>query len=103
MKEQVLNANFPDVGCAGDTTAQCSVGQCENIQTKVGGEANISQPGEGGAFQPGEGPSWGLIRDCEIFANLCLKLYLSDSRDQCGSPALEKTGTMTNAKVQTQN
>ena len=54
-------------------------------------------------FQPREGPSRGLLRDCEIFANLCLKLYLSDSRDQCGSPALEKTGTMTNAKVQTQN
>ena len=54
-------------------------------------------------FQPREGPSRGLLRDCKIFANLCLKLYLSDSRDQCGSPALEKTGTMTNAKVQTQN
>ena len=54
-------------------------------------------------FLPREGPSRGLLRDCEIFANLCLKLYFSDSRDQCGSPALEKTGTMTNAKVQTQN
>ena len=26
-------------------------------------------------FQPGEGPSMSLLRDCEIFANLRLKLY----------------------------
>ena len=26
-------------------------------------------------FQPGEGPSGGLLHNCEIFANLHLKLY----------------------------
>ena len=26
-------------------------------------------------FEPGEGPNKSLSRDCEIFANLCLKLY----------------------------
>ena len=36
-------------------------------------------------FQPGAGPRRGLHRDCEIFANLCLKLYslllLTDGHD----------------------
>ena len=30
-------------------------------------------------FHPGEGPSKGLLHHCEIFTNLCLKLYYLDS------------------------
>ena len=38
------------------------------------------QPGEGPSirrFQPGEGPSKGLLRDCEIFANIRIAFVLS--------------------------
>ena len=35
----------------------------------------------------GEGPSRGLLSDCEIFANLLLKLYCPPSSASCGIEA----------------
>ena len=55
-------------------------------------------------FQQGKGPSWFLLRDCEIFANLCLKLYCLPtpcsscdglvSRRQCDRLRLADAGCM---------
>ena len=78
--------NLLDWGLRGCACECCVVvasdtGKCPSIRASNEGSLRFHNPGSSCAsrrFQPGEGPCrMSLLRDCEIFANLRLKLYLA--------------------------
>ena len=73
-----MSASFPLVHCRQQTHQTANSRDTKEIPGK--NNMKRAKIGFNRHYQPGEGPSKGLLRDCEIFANHCLTFVSSSSR-----------------------